>query len=176
MGGSLQLVKGMIMADEAAKPVVKRTRAARVTRSEEVRTERRRKPGSTTHYGMKLHIDKAALDPAYSYRWANDKGGRIQDLHDEDWDPVKRLEAAGGDGPGTVPQKFVGTEAGKPIKAVLLKKRKEWYDDDQKEKRKPLDEMDKAIRGGTAHQKSNEPELAGEIAYTPGGVNVLDRR
>ena len=163
------------MTDEAA-PKVSRTRAPRTVRPEaDAGRERRKKPGATTHYGKKLHIDKEQMDPAYKYRWVNDTASRVRDLEAEDWDPVKRLAAAGGDTPGSVASKFVGSDAGgKPIKAVLMRKRKEWYDADQKEKRAPLDEMDKAIRGGTAHQQSNESDLA-TTAYTPGGVNILER-
>jgi hypothetical protein len=156
------------------KPAVKRGRPARSERPDEERRERRKKPGSTTHYGMKLHIDKDKLDPNYEYRWANDKTGRVQQLHGEDWDPVKGLEGVN-NGVGTVPTQFVGTtEEGKPLDAVLMRKHKEWYDADQREKRKPLDEMEAAIRGGVGKEKNTEQDLEG-VAYTPGGVNIIER-
>lgn len=145
--------------------------AQRPNRADEVRAERRRKPGSTVQYGIKLHVDKDKLDPDYEYRWVNDAPGRVQALYEQDWDRVEDPQIAGeGNSAGTVPTKFVGNVAGAPTNAVLMRKRKEWFVADQKEKRKPLDEMDKAIRRG-AEQK--DPELSD--AYTPNGSNSISR-
>jgi hypothetical protein len=147
--------------------------AQRPTRADQVRTERRKKPGATSISGLKLHIDKDKLDPGYEYRWVNDTPGRVQQLYGEDWDKVE--DASIGSSAGTVPTQHVGSDAGKPINAVLMRKRKEFYAADQKEKQAPLDAMDAAIRGGTIHEQAT-PELAGNVAYTPGGTNTLDRR
>lgn len=145
--------------------------SARPTRAEEMRTERRRNPGATTHYGVKLHVPDDKKDPLYEHRFVNDTADRIEAMKADDWDPAPI------DGT-TVSARHVGTDSGgKSIKAVLMRKRKDWYEADQKEKRKPLDEMEQSIRRGTAHQKTNEPELAGDVTYTPGnGINILDRR
>ena len=51
--------------------------AQRPTRADQVRTERRKKPGATSISGLKLHIDRDKLDPAYEYRWVNDTPGRV---------------------------------------------------------------------------------------------------
>jgi activator of 2-hydroxyglutaryl-CoA dehydratase len=147
------------MTDETTRP----------TRADEVRQERRRKPGETTHYGVKLHVPEDKKDPRYTYRHVNDTGDRIEAMKAEDWDPAPI------DGK-SVTSRHVGTDAGgKSIKAVLMRKQKAWYEADQKEKRKPLDEMEEAIKRGTAHTSSNEPELAGAVAYTPGGGNTIGR-
>ena len=95
----------------------------------------------------------------------NDKGSRVQEMVANDYDPAPV------DGRSTE-ARVVGFDGGRPIKAVLMRKRKDWYEDDQKEKRKPLDEMEAAIKRGHAH--SNEAELKGDIAYTP-GTNTIDR-
>lgn len=147
--------------------------AQRPSRADQVRTERRKKPGSTAVSGLKLHIDKDKLDPAYEYRWVNDTPGRVNQLYEQDWDKVEDGSIVSA--PGTVPTQHVGSDAGRPINAILMRKRKEFYEADQKEKQAPLDAMDAAIRGGTIHEKSS-PELAGSVAYTPGGTNTLDRR
>ena len=60
----------------------------RPTRAEEVRQERRRQPGSTVASGIKLTVNEAELDRTqYAYRWVKDSGGRMTQLHGDDWDP-----------------------------------------------------------------------------------------
>lgn len=146
--------------------------ATRPTRADEVRQERRRKPGSTSMVGLKLTVDESKLDREnYSYRWVNDQGGRMAQLRDNDWDPAPEQAVPNGDGPGTVGAKVAGTdESGKPFNAVLMRKRKDWFDADYKEKMAPLDEMDKAIRAGV--NVSKEAALQDGV-YTPDGGNKL---
>ena len=144
----------------------------RPTRAEEVRQERRRQPGSTVMAGVKLAVDETKLDRKnFQYRWAKDFGGRMPQLHGDDWDPAPEQAVIGSQGEGTVGSKIGGTdESGKPYKMVLLRKRKDWYEADQKEKQKPLDEMEKAIRAG-----SSRPEIDAEAKadfYTPGANSV----
>ena len=137
------------------------------TRADEVRQERRKQPGATTLYGQKLHVPEDKLDRAtYEYRFVNDTGDRVAQMKANDWDPAPM------DGRSTE-TRHVGTDYGKPTKAMLMRKRKDWYADDQKEKRKPLDEMDQAIRRGTAHRASGEAELTNDVTYTP-GTNTLE--
>lgn len=146
--------------------------AQRPSRADQVRTERRRKAGSTVNSGLKLHVDASLKDPAYEYRWVNDVPGRIQSFVGQDWDRVESAAIAGdGNSNGTIPTKFVGNKTD----AVLMRKRKEWFDADAKEKRKPLDQQDEAIRRGTIHQAQGSNELAGGIAYTPNGSNTISR-
>jgi hypothetical protein len=54
-----------------------------------------------------------------------------------------------------------------------MRKRKDWYDDDQKAKRSNLAETDKAIMRGTVHATAGEADLT-EAAYTP-GTNSINR-
>lgn len=145
---------------------------ARPTRADEVRQERRRKPGATTVMGIKLGVDESKLDRStYEYRWVNDTGSRLKQLHGEDWDVAPEL-ATDTDGGGTVNSKIAGTDDnGKPFNTILMRKRKDWYEDDQKAKQKPLAAMDDAIRRGVVHQQS-EPELR-EGSYTPGAGNRI---
>lgn len=142
----------------------------RPVRAEEVRRERRHKPGKTVHDGMRLAVDESKLDRKnFEYRWVNDAPGRVQRLTDRDWDPAP--EQVGGTGEGTVQTKVVGTADGKPVSGVLMRKHKDWYRDDQKAKLAPLNEVDKAIREGINHR--NEPALR-DGAYTPNGQNVIE--
>lgn len=145
--------------------------ASRGNRSNEVRQERRRKPGATVQYGQKLGVEEDHLDRStYVYRFVNDVGGRVQAMERNDWDVAPIGEAS-------VETRHVGVDSGHPQNAVLMRKRRDWHENDQKEKRKPLDEMEKAIRAGTAHksQPGGDADLNGS-SYTPGsGVNILDR-
>jgi hypothetical protein len=144
----------------------------RANRAEEIRQERRKKPGSTVHSGTKLVVDERKLDRAnFTYRWVKDYGGRMAQLHGEDYDPAPENAVIGSEGVGTVGAKTGGTdEFGKPYQMVLMRKRKDWFDVDQREKQKPLDEMDRAIRAGRPHSGT---ELTGEGVYTPDGGNRI---
>lgn len=149
--------------------------ATRPTRAEQTRRERRMKPGSVISTGEKLALDESRLDRnLYTYRWVKAEGNRVEILKKKDWDLVDDEEAkTDGTGLGSVPTQHGGVgESGKPYGLVLMKKYKDWYDDDQKLKRKPLDAMEQAIRKGTVQEQAGEPELAG-VTYTP-GTNALD--
>jgi len=141
--------------------------ASRGNRAEEVRTERRRKPGATTVMGLKLHVPESDKDAQYVHRWVNDVGQRVQAMTADDWDPAPMGEAS-------TEARYVGTDSGKPINAVLMRKRKDWYDADQKDKRQNLAETDKAIQRGTVHANAGEADLKG-VDYTPGNGNSISR-
>lgn len=148
----------------------------RSARAEETKRERRRKPGSTTHPGIKLAVDEGKLDRAtYQYRFVKDEGTRLQQLHAQDWDPVTEKVKDDSNGLGTVNSTHGGSdEAGKPYNMILVRKPKDWFEDDQTEKQRPLDEMDKAIMQGVDHQKNASLSLRGEGVYTP-GTNTIER-
>lgn len=149
--------------------------ATRPTRAEQSRRERRMRPGAIVASGEKLGLDETQLDRGlYTYRWVRDEGNRVEILKKQDWDLVDEEQAkTDGTGLGSVPTQHGGVgESGKPYGLVLMKKYRDWYEDDQKAKRKPLDAMEQAIRKGTAHEQSGETELAG-VSYTP-GTNTLE--
>jgi hypothetical protein len=153
----------MTMADTITQP----------TRAEAVRQERRRKPGSVSHSGIKLAVDERKLDRnTYSYRFVKDVDGRVQQLEADDYDIAPEGAKPDGNGLGTVSSAMGGTNDGKPYNMVLMRKRKDWFEADQKAKQKPLDEMDEAIRRGADH-KTGKSELRGEGVYTP-GTNSID--
>lgn len=139
------------------------------TRAEEVRQERRRKPGSNALNGIKLGLDEEKVDRTqYTYRFVRDEGNRVQQLYAQDWDRVTEKVKDDSNGLGSVTSAHGGlSEEGKPYNMVLLKKRKDWFEEDQKAKMQPLDEMEQAIRRGTDHQ-SGKLDLRGPGVYTPG--------
>lgn len=147
---------------------------AKPTRADEVRRERRRKPGQTVLANLKLSVDEAKLDrKTYEYRFVNDKDGRVQQLHAQDWDIAPEGAKEDNASLGSVNSAHAGVNEGKPYQTVLMRKPKDWFDEDQKEKQRPLDEMEDAIRRGRTDHKANE--LRGAGVYTPGGANTIER-
>lgn len=143
--------------------------AARGNRATEERRERRYKPGATQLDGLKLHVPEDKLDrKRFEYRWVNNKGNRIQQMHDRDWDPAP--EIANG---ASTTKRVVGLDGAAPMDGMLMRKHRDWYDQDQKTKRRPLDEMEASIKRGTAHK--DEKDLDG-VSYTPGtNMHAADR-
>lgn len=145
------------------------------TRADEVRRERRRKPGSTTLSGIKLSVDESALDRKnYHYRFVKaGDGNRINQLYGQDYDVAPEAAKPDSNSVGTVNSAHGGTgENGAPYDMVLMRKPKDWFDADQKEKQAPLDAMDEAIRRGQDHAKN---ELRGPGVYTPDAGNSIER-
>lgn len=65
-------------------------------------------------------------EEGYEYRLVNDEGGRIETFQKHDWEPVM-----GENGVARMP---VGQAKSAGAEGVLMKKPKEWYDEDQQEK------------------------------------------
>lgn len=94
-------------------------------------------------------------------RFVNDEKMRVQKLLSQDWDFVK---FQGGEiGEGTKAQDIgdaysvpVGKDDdGKPIRAYLMAKEQDWYDEDQKLKQGRVDEIDSEIRRGLIGKVEN---------------------
>ena len=108
----------------------------------------------------------------YVRRWVNDKGGRLADFDQAAYTFVQNKDAGAkstdlGD---TRVSQLVGTqENGQPLRAYLMEKPKEWYDEDQKEKhRLTTDRTEEAIKRGKV---GGEPDQEGR--YVPSqGIKV----
>ena len=148
--------------------------SARPNRAEQTRRERRMKPGDLAYSGIKLALDEGRLDRnTYNYRWV--KEDRIRAMESQDWDLVDEAVKPDSTGAGTVQTVHGGIgEAGKPYGLVLMKKYRDWYEDDQERKQAPLDEVDRAIRRGAAHKTAGEAELTDAVTYTPGSGNSIE--
>lgn len=91
-------------------------------------------------------------------RWINDAGGRIQLAQEGGYEFVTQdmaegqvgdPGALGTDNTGAFVSRIVGTNAdGSPLTSYLMEINDEFYEADQKEKQKRLDELDEQIRGG----------------------------
>lgn len=156
-------------AEIAAREAASEERA-RPDRAEEVQTGRRRRSGLGPERNLKLAIPNK--DPNYEYRWVNDRPGRVQQLtvHD-DWDKAPETMAGAGLG-SSVTERNVDSYTGE--RAVLLRKRKEFYDADKAEEAKALDARDEAMRRGPLPTPENAVDA--DKQYVPGGRNIVNGR
>jgi hypothetical protein len=88
-------------------------------------------------------------DPNYEYRIVNDTDDRVRELQDLDWEIDLDEELRVGDSRiddvgrlGKVRQLSVGGG----IKAIVMRKRKDWFDEDLAEKQKYVDKIEAAMR------------------------------
>lgn len=124
------------------------------TRGEQISGERRRR--NTLALGghrQRLAVNEAALDTQnFVYRWANDDGNRLYQLTQQDdyevvvdRDNTIRTDGAGTGAEVAVP---VGETSRGPLKAVLLRKPRKFYDEDAAAKAAAIDEKESAIKRG----------------------------
>lgn len=119
------------------------------TREETGRRSRRLLGGAD----FKMTVPDELKDEGYEYRWFNDHKNRLQSAYDADWDYVEgeahigtSAESNNTDG-GSRISMVVGTnEDGSPRRAYLMRKRKDWHDEDQREKLKAIDAMEDQLR------------------------------
>lgn len=145
-------------------------------RIEEERTRRRRREDITFGRMRNLAIE-GDLDPRYVYRWINDSPGRIHNLTKrDDWDVVTtdmlqdRHEKDRGVGSNV--ERIASKSDG--MRCVLVRKLKDYYNEDKAREQSALDEIDAALKRG----ETRSPEgLAGPNAYIPsGGISIQDGR
>ncbi len=127
----------------------------------------------------KLTIPKDLIDDKnYQGRWVVDRPGRLDSAEQGGYafvqDPSMTVKVGEGtdgrDKMSTVISRAVGThEGGKVMTAYLMKIRRDWYERDQKEKQKVVDESDKAIQEGNIARQPGDKRYIGSqgIKYTP---------
>ena len=107
-----------------------------------------------TPIGKRNRLSVENKDPNYVYRIVNDLDGRVQDMMDRDYEIVhtaevgdKRVDAISS--LGSAKQISVGNG----LKAIVMRKRRDWHDDDQALKQKEIDDleasMNEAAKKGT---------------------------
>ena len=142
----------------------------RPSRKEEERTKRRRRE----NHGVRR--DPLAVvgekDPNYVYRWINDNNhGRVHSMTvEDDWDVVSTEEMGSKDkGTGTVLERPVDRQG---MKAILVKKRKDWYDHDKREEQGQVDELEEQLK----HADHGADGLGTGEGYVPvGGISIGQR-
>lgn len=103
-------------------------------------------------------------DPNYVYRWVNDSDGtgdRIDEFKAAGYEVVPkgthkldpRVQQ------GTEPGSAENMAVGGGIKAVLMRQRKDWYDEDQAKKQRNVDTQEQAIRNPTVDGKYGKIEV-----------------
>lgn len=144
-------------------------------RIEEERARRRRRDDMGTGRLSNLAVN-GPLDPDYVYRWINDEPGRVQQLTTaDDWDVVNSagMEPNAKDkGVGSQIERIVDKGTGK--RAVLVRKRKEYYEADKAKEQSAIDETEAWIKRGVvggAQGLASGKESAS--AYVPtGGISI----
>ena len=126
-----------------------------MSRQEQITQERRRRnPEALKGHRNRLWLDRSKLDPNFEYRWINNEPGRIETLtQQDDWEVVAdRDRAIKADSTGTGSEASVHAgvgEAGAPLRTVLCRKLKKYYEDDERAKQRLIDETEASIRRGS---------------------------
>lgn len=135
----------------------------RATRAEETAQERRRRnPGTLDRMDhLKLaipeHVERD--NPDCVFRWIRDEPGRVHAMTKlDDWDRVEGVEPI----PDTV------GKSGQ-INLVLVKKRKDYWEEDQRRKQAAIKDHEKAILSATKNDPQGNPEA---VSYVPEGNTI----
>lgn len=141
----------------------------RETRIEEGKAEkkqvRRRRETMGAERGLKLHVPEKFKDPNFTYRFVNDRPGRVQNLTTmDDWDVVSDERLGAFD--GTVVKRVADTYTGE--KTVLLRKPKEFYEADKAVEQAIIEKNDEQLRN-PAPPEGQDPSKF----YTPKGRNII---
>ena len=121
-------------------------------RKEDERRKQARQERGTGIIG-RLGVRESALDLGrFKYRWVNDDGVRMHRFTEQDdWAPVTQEggEVKDSSNIGAAISAVAGTkENGQPMRAYLLRKRKDWWEADQRQKIEEIDEMFNQMRRG----------------------------
>lgn len=126
---------------------------------------------------QKMSVDHLNIPDNKVARWVNDVGNRIDDALNGGYEFVKDAKAKVGEDPlrvrgmGSAVNMAVGkNDDGTPIQAYLMVIDKDLYKEDQREKAKAIDVVDKAIKEG-AFKSDYEGKYVpkGGIQYEPKG-------
>lgn len=110
-----------------------------------------RRPRRTPINGTRqvLTVRERDKDPEFVYRFVNDTGDRIEQFKEMGYEPVTDSNVQVGDkrvatvrAEGSV----VTASVGGGVKAVLMKQKKEWYNEDQAAKQAQVDELEGSIK------------------------------
>lgn len=148
-----------------------------MTRAEAAKVQRTQRVGMTWQDSLKLSIpDHLRNDPNWRPYWALNKPGRIERLLDNGYVVVSSAELsqdARQTGLGTVVERHAGTnDQGAPLRHVLMMKKREYYDEDQREKAQQRAKAMDAIKRGKTAGADGKP-IHGEKTYVPeAGISI----
>jgi len=115
----------------------------------------------------KLPLPPDADETKFQYRWMNDQWtkdpARLQKANMAGYELVEGMQKA-----------TVGTnEDGSPIRGVLMRIPRKWYEEDKQKKFRQLDKVDEAIQGGTLERQSvDRTTKGGNARYIPDGIKI----
>jgi hypothetical protein len=136
-----------------------------------------RGPISNSGMNLKLSVPEDQKDPRFEHRWAVDTAGtgtRIHELRAKDWE-VAPMSDAGKDprnvGLGTTVERFANTKTvSKPDKHILMRKPKEFYEEDKAREAAKIKADEEALRKGNVKDPQG---LSGPGSYIPaGGIKI----
>lgn len=142
-------------------------------RAQQVAKERRRRNNSDldgfTTLRLGLTPEQLAEHKDFELRWANDANNRVYVLtNQDDWDVVEGVEP-----------RPVGTDVnGKPVNAVLLRKPKEYAEEDRRAKVESINARERSVlrsRNPEAAWKNPDAaseEISGDGTYVPQGNSI----
>lgn len=155
--------------------ITKAKQPPRENRAEAVQTERRRRK----EFGLKGRTrlgQPVPDDPNFVHRWVNDAPGRVQQMIEEDWDLVTRSETVADEretSAGTLHERHTGTDkAGKPVRGVLMRKPRDYYEHDKAAEQADLSKRMTAIKRGRTPDEQGQA-IHDDGAYVPRGGIVI---
>lgn len=102
-----------------------------------------------TRIGSGRYLPQVTEDPDYVYRFVNDRDDRIHQFKQAGYEPVDRTAIHTRDIVGEVPSSL-GSQAlvsvGQGDKALLMRTRREYYEEDQAEKQAIVDRSERAMK------------------------------
>lgn len=112
-------------------------------------------------HDKRLPTNGADLDMNnYKYRWVNDEPGRVQRLQGMEYEIVTPEEMN-----GLQTAHHVGfSRQGTQMNAVLMKKYKPWFEEDQARKNHEAQELEKALKRGK-HAAQSAPDMEADKFY-----------
>ncbi len=158
----------------------KTSRPVREDRAAEVRGERRRRKDMSVNAHLRFSIpDHLRDDQRYRYHWLVDRPGRIEmkTKHD-DWDFVEEPELAADGrqtGAGTRIERHAGVDQfGNPQRAFLVRKLREYDDEDKAAAQKRLDDRMAAIKRGKTPGETGQA-IHEDGSYVPSsGITIQE--
>lgn len=162
------------------------------TRAQQTKNERRRRHDHDfSAAGKRMWVDPALKDDAnYETRWINDEPGRLHDKTVlDDWDYVvdpnmspdmrarngredAEIDTESSDIGSRISRRVGKNPDGSAKFAYLMRKPREFFEEDKAKAQKQIDEIDQTLKRG---QTPGGDGLPGDKSYTPaGGINIDD--
>ena len=148
---------------ENVETVKKTTKKAEPTKEAivEERKRRRVRVGETAAPRLKSDFfNRYITDESYAYRLVNDDEYRITQVENDDWDKCVDENNK------TLRQPCGTTPDGRVQYRYLMRKPKDWYNADQKEKQAPLDEIEQELLRGKVRENGTSTVEADKF-YIP---------